>query len=246
MINISRTYSGNLTITLNDTLTVTIPNEQLIFNETFIAANVGTIQTKPDIKDIPIVRRDDIMPRIGGLFFSAAYLMVNHDKNTFTIAEALPTPVKQRLVGIDTANDCIAAANVVGADPASSSPSTPTASSGSGSSDNFTPSSGGLSGGAIAGIAVGVVGGLGVLAGAAFLLWRRRRRSSSLSGSANPLNPNNPLEKYGYNTSEMSGVNPAMELAHQDERQYAVELDGSNRPAEAPHHEALSPRPRSG
>ncbi|KAH7356035.1 aspartic peptidase domain-containing protein [Pyrenochaeta sp. MPI-SDFR-AT-0127] len=113
----SATYTGNLSITLNDALTVTVPNNQLLFGETFIAAGRGLIETKKDIISIPIVRSNDMMPRIGAMFFSVAYLMVDNDKERFTISRANPTPATQKLLGIDTANDCVSAANVVGADP---------------------------------------------------------------------------------------------------------------------------------
>jgi hypothetical protein len=84
-----RDFTGNLSITINNAVTVTIPNEQLLFDEPYIASD-GRIKADPTLKNIPIVRYSDpknyTVPRIGGMFFSNAYLMVNHDKGEFTIA----------------------------------------------------------------------------------------------------------------------------------------------------------------
>lgn len=236
------TYTGNLSITLNDALTFTVPNEQLLFNETFIAAGKGLIQTKGDVMTIPVVRSDILMPRIGAMFFSVAYLMVNNDKEQFTISQAQPTPATQKLIGIDTANSCISAANVVGADPTTPSAS-PTTSSSSSSASSAAPDAGspGLSSGAIAGIAVGAVGGIALIAGILFFVWRRRRQTGPPSDSGMPLGAQVPVEKYGHDTSEMYTDTAVTELGHGDARQYAVELDGAGRPLEAPAYGLMSP-----
>ena len=123
----------------------------------------------PDWKNIPIVRIDDPktdMPHLGGMFFSAAYLIVNHDRNEFTIAPAHQKPATQKLVAVDTASNCVAE----DAKPNATSVIPPTSSNSSESRS--------LAGGAIAGIVVGVIAGLCIVAIVAFLAWRRRRRST--------------------------------------------------------------------
>ncbi|CAO2656841.1 Nn.00g056440.m01.CDS01 [Neocucurbitaria sp. VM-36] len=210
----SANFTGNLSISINDALTVTIPNEQLIFDEPYIVPD-GRI-LKGDWKNIPIVSYkgdDSTMPRLGGMFFSSAYLMVNHDKNEFTISQVQEQPAAQNLMGIDTANDCVAALEDGG--------------------------SNGLSGGAIAGIVVGVVAAIGIIATIAFLIWRRRRTSAAaVPISSNPKTAYERVpvvEKYGYSTSEMyAGQSPGEVSGHA--RDYAVELDGNSRPSEVPAH----------
>ena len=93
----NRTFTGNLSITINNAVTVVIPNNQLIFDEPYIASN-GLIKRNPDWKNIPIVRYTDLdqnMPRLGGMFLSSAYLMVDHDKDEFTISGVQDAPAAQ-------------------------------------------------------------------------------------------------------------------------------------------------------
>lgn len=184
---------------------------------------------------IPVVRRDDMMPRIGAMFFSSAYLMVNFDKEEFTIAETVPESVKQSLVGIDSVNNCTAALEVAGGDPTHLSP-LPGQSGGSTAGSTTSDSSSKLSGGAIAGIVIGALAGLAIVAGIAIIFWRRRRAAThatpvELSGTGSGL----PMsDKYGYHASEMDAGGESSELMHGDNRQYTAELDGTGRPIEVP------------
>lgn len=224
----SATFNGNLSIRINDAITVTIPNKQLIFDEPYIASN-GLIKRNPDWKNIPIVRYNDLdqnMPRLGGMFLSSAYLMVNHDKNEFTISQVQEKPAAQKLMSIDTANGCVAAVE----SGSSASPETP------GSSSRPRDSSG-LSVGAIAGIVVGIVVVIGIIAGTAVLIRRRRKvGAASKSTELEAAHMRMPIaEKHGYSTTEMPAVMPPGEFEG-DARDYAIELDGSSRPSEVPAH----------
>jgi len=183
------------------------------------------------------------MPKIGGMFFSSAYLMVNHDKDEFTISGVQGTPAAQKLVGIDTANDCVE--SVDGGSSTVPEPSTHATSP-------ADPSKG-LSGGAVAGIVVGVVLLLAALAGIAFLAWRRRREptiapyrgelaASFDHGAISENDGASIVEKYGMNVSEMyagqvhgHGLSAPM---HARPQVHAVELDGRGRPAEVSVHGA--------
>ncbi|KAH8722658.1 aspartic peptidase domain-containing protein [Phaeosphaeriaceae sp. PMI808] len=227
------TYSGNMSMTINNALTVTIPNNQLLFDEHFIERG-GFVQTKTDVKQIPIVRiapGDGMMPRIGGLFFSSAYLMVNHDKKEFTLTEAQPNPAPANIVAFDTKNNCVAP---LGGNTTSKSPNAPNDESSPGA-DNTSPSSG-LAGGIIAGIVVGVVGGIALIASFAFIIWRRKGTAYQKTRSELTGDSRIPIEKHGYDVAEMyvegNELGSGTHIAH--------ELDGSGKPQEMQGSERLS------
>jgi len=105
------TFKGNLSITIEDTLTVTFTAEQLLLEETYFDSD-GLIKRNTSLRNIPLVIEDPpLMSRLGGMFFSSAYLMVNHDKETFVITPANTTNKESFLVGIVTENDCFARLN---------------------------------------------------------------------------------------------------------------------------------------
>jgi hypothetical protein len=217
-------FTGNLTISINNAINVTIPNKQLIFDEPYIASD-GHIKRNISRKNIPVVRYTDpnsAMPRLGGMFFSSAYLMVNHDKNVFTIAPIQEKSGPQKLMGVDSANGCIALVEER-ADTASGAPDS-----------SPSPSAESISSGAIAGIVIGVLAVLAIIVGVVFLLRRRKNVTmtrpfvSELPGSQEGV----PVaEKYGYSTSEMyAGSAPGELSAHTS--MFAVELDGRSKAAE--------------
>jgi hypothetical protein len=219
-----RKFAGNLSITINNAVTVTIPNKQLMFDEPYIASN-GLIRRNSDWKDVPVVRYADLsqnMPRLGGMFFSAAYLMVNHDRNEFAISAASETS-SQALMGIDTANSCAAAITSPGG----------TTNQDPGSSGSNDKGSAGLATGAIVGIVVGVVAVIAALAGFAFLVWKRKRPVSKTTELEATDSGNLVFEKFGYTSSEMDASQKPVEFSGHA-RDYAVELDGRGRPAEVP------------
>lgn len=180
-----RYYDGDLTIALSNGLTIRIPNSQLIVPSEEIARN-GSMITEPNRMELPINRLGTQPATLGRFFFTSAYLMVDHEADTFTLWQANPT-AKSNLVPISHAKDsCASEATEGGAgDGTSGSDRTGDASgSGSGSGDTNTPGSGdepASSKTPIAAIAGGVVGGVGALAiigAVAFFLMRRRRRTA--------------------------------------------------------------------
>jgi hypothetical protein len=209
---------------------VTIPNKQLVFDEPYIASN-GRITINSTAKNVPIVRYTDSnanMPRLGGMFFSSAYLMVNHDKNEFAIAPVQEKSAAQRLMGIDTANACIAPA----VEGVKTTPEARTSSPGS------MATSKSISSGAIAGIVIGILAVICFVAGVGFLMWRHRR-AAAVAAVSNPselgatLDGGQIAEKYGYTTSELHAGSNVGELSgHTSD--LAMELDGSSRPTEVP------------
>jgi hypothetical protein len=204
-------------------VTVIIPNKQLIFDEPFIASN-GLIKRDPTWKNIPVVRYTDLdqnMPRLGGMFLSSAYLMVNHDKNEFTISAVQEKVASQKLMGIDTANACVSAVQ----GEVKTTSETPK------SSSDAETSAKGMSGGVIAGIAVGAVALIAFITGVVFLVWRRRRTAAAApyKSELDATHAGIPVaEKCGYNASEMYAEPEARELSGHA-RDYAVEIDGRSR-----------------
>jgi hypothetical protein len=159
-----------------------------------------------------------MMPRIGGMFFSSAYLVVNHDKQQFTIAPAQTKSAPSKIVAFDTANDCIGSVEVVAA---STTPGAPQ------SKSKFS-----LSGGAIAGIVIGVLAVLALIAGIALMLLRRRRSAAAAPSELSGLSSHPPVEKYGYNANEM--YVDGNEMGAGNNKTFRHELDGSERPYEMP------------
>jgi hypothetical protein len=245
-------------VTINNDLTVTIPNKQLFFGEHYIASS-GIIKTKSDVIQMPIVRirpGDGMMPRLGGMFFSSAVLTVNHDKNQFTIAQAQTKSAPSNLVAYDTKNDCVGpvkavASNTSSGDPKESNGANSGSSSGSsgsnpdGTSNNSNTSSSSstkstLSGGAIAGIVIGTLAFLSLIGAALFLIRRQRRRAVATSPSElaafgpGSSSDGPPTEKYAY-ASEMYVDNQGTELySANGGNGFAHEMDGGGRVHEVP------------
>lgn len=238
-----------MAITINGQSRVTIPNNQLLFDERYIATS-GLVQSRAEAKQIPIVRiaaGDGMMPRIGGMFFSSAVLVVNHDKREFTIAPAKTKSEASKIMAIDTANGCVAevkvaASNTNPSDPKQSGTSNRD-SSNPGSNDSSNKDTGSISNfpgksvssskarskGAIAGIVIGVLAGLALLIGGAVILYRRRHRTVQPSElAAWKDNQGTPQEKYAYHASEM--------YVEGSDKGFRHEMDGTGRA-----HEVAAP-----
>jgi tetrahydromethanopterin S-methyltransferase subunit B len=237
MLTANSTYSGGMSIHINGNFTVVIPHDQFIFGEHYIDGypNPPLTRSKTDVSQIPIERLqpgDDTMPSIGGMFFSSAYLLVNHDKKEFTITQVQTKTAPQKIMAFDTANNCLAAINA--AAPPPKSPDTGRSSA--------------LSGGAIAGIVVGAVVGLLIVALIAFFFWKRKRAATSpYVAEVQGLNAAPANEKYRYDAAEdapreLYADDGSHELVHGDHRQFAVEMDGVARPYEVPELGGMSPR----
>jgi hypothetical protein len=247
-----------MNITINNDLTVTIPNKQLFFKEWFISSQ-GVLEQKPDVVQIPIVRidpGDGMMPRLGGMFFSSAVLTVNHDTNRFTIAQAKTKSAPSKLVAYDTKNNCVGEVKAAasssdpkessGANGGSNSNSNGQSSNSDGSSSSTKST---LSGGAIAGIVIGSLAAVALVLGAALVLIRRRRRRAAAAHQPSELaglssgSSEHPAEKYAYHGAEMYGDHGSAEMSGDNRSEmyaanggngYVHELDGAGRPHEVP------------
>ncbi|KAG9200697.1 hypothetical protein G6514_006716 [Epicoccum nigrum] len=234
-------------ITLQDNLTVTFTDEQLLVRkgDPYLDAQ-GVTQYNASRVGLTVLSMEESvsktnMARLGGMFFSSAYLAVNHDKSEFTIASVQKEITEETLVGVDTTNDCIAYLNgtVPGKTVQSSSPQDPEDSGGSASA---------LSTGAIVGIAVGAAAAVVLLAVVAFLLWRRKsRRGNALVAQQQttlaeaPANSPYIFEKKGDEIHEAPDQRAVLKMSD-DERDHAVELDGNAQPSELPGHTQMGPR----
>ncbi|MCJ1307428.1 hypothetical protein MMC25_001074 [Agyrium rufum] len=104
--------------------------------------------------------------RLGRVFFQEAYLAVDLDSANFTIAQATLPPGPQHILAFTAYNSTATG---------SPSPSgTGTGSSPTATAVTVTHSSGGLAGGAIAGIVIGVIAIFAIIGG--FIIWKRRTK----------------------------------------------------------------------
>ncbi|KAE8348501.1 aspartic peptidase domain-containing protein [Aspergillus coremiiformis] len=168
--NSSSAYTGDLTITFNSGLSVRVPNDQLVVPTLTINKSTGSLLangSSPELLINPIqhINKDDL-PLIGRQFLSSAYLMVNQDANTFTLWNAAPNKVED-LVAIDRFN------RVVDSHCDATSSPAPIA------RDDEDHK---MSNGVIAGIVIGSVAGVAIIAAGVFFLLTKRRRLQQTSG----------------------------------------------------------------
>lgn len=231
-----RSFIGNLSVTLQDNVTVNFTDNQLLIRrgDPYLDLQGDTQYNASRVGLTVLSMSEDAsqMARIGGMFFSSAYMMVNHDKSEFSIAPARRKFAEPRLVGVNTANNCVAYLNgtVPGRTVTSSSPLNP---------GNSGDSASSLSIGAIAGIAVGSAVAIILVAVVAFLLWRRRRRGNKhvpppTIPTEEPTKRPYVFEKRGQEVYEAPDQRGGLKM-NADERADAVELDGNPQPSELPH-----------
>ena len=104
-----RNFTEHFSTATNDAVTVTIPNEQLMFDEPYTTSN-GRTKADPRFKNVPVVGYSDPknyrVPRTGARFFSSAYLMANHEKDKITITLVQGKSTTPTFMGIDSVNNC--------------------------------------------------------------------------------------------------------------------------------------------
>lgn len=176
-------YGGDLSLILDGTSKFTLSNDILILPREYVAPD-GAFQTdssSPGIAFTP-TSNDNVndVSIIGRPFFSAAYIMVDLDAETWTIWQANAT-TDTRLVSVG--GDCAEKPKVNTAPPKITPPdvdlTNETSINNTASSATPDPAdraTAGLEAGAIAGIALGAVFGSGLLAGALVICWLRRKR----------------------------------------------------------------------
>lgn len=161
-------FTGNISVTINGNLKITVPNRQLVRPDYTSTAN--TTEFNDDTREVLVgVPTGDSQPKdigiLGQPFFAAAYLMVNHDLGKFTVWNGNATK-EEDFYAVDSSGS----ACIVGSSSKSLSP------------------------GAIAGIVVGVVVGIATIVAALFTTFRYRKKKVAAKQNSHhtissPLDP---------------------------------------------------------
>ncbi|KAI8211626.1 hypothetical protein K4K52_010141 [Colletotrichum sp. SAR 10_76] len=229
-------FDGDLTFYLSSGLQVRVPNNQYIVPYVDIERN-GSRSISKSTKELLISGLSDQPATLGRYFLTAAYLMVDHDSETFTMWQANPT-TRSSLVKVtsDKSNCGKPQTSRVAVFPTSTATSGSDASGGSSSSGDQS----GLSTGAIAGIAVGGVAGLAAVGLGIFCFLRAKKRKTAPSMPP-PYNPEyttamaqEAWPKYGHTQGasyEVQGSQgyQASELRGQDHFVYEMDEGNSQR-----------------
>lgn len=178
-------YDGDIIVTLDTGLSITLPNELLVVPHTYIDQETGEIVAEdgnePDllIDSSQGINAND-MAMFGSVFLSATYLTVNVDAGKFKLwSVSTIGNASQDLRAVDAENEDITTICKAKGNPSVESNSTETAPTDfdipSGSADQ----QGGLDTEEIVGIAVGVVVAA-ITAVGAFVLYRLRKKRMSV------------------------------------------------------------------
>ncbi|KAG8161317.1 hypothetical protein KVR01_009581 [Diaporthe batatas] len=184
-------YDGDLLITLDTGLTVTLTNDNLVQPHTYIDQDTGDLIVDDDMSepDLLIDSEQDInendMATFGSLFFQAAYMAVNLDTGKFTLWAAntnSSSTADFRALDADheeVTSWCEAGDKDVQSNSTASDPTTSSVSSATAAADD---SGGGLSTGATVGIAIGVaIGAFAIIGGLVLWIRSRKRRSEYMA-----------------------------------------------------------------
>jgi hypothetical protein len=210
----SKRPAGDLQITLSTGYQTTIPNEELfaplrgsdkngrytIINDTVVEAFVA---------DNREANPADVESALGGMFLTFNYLMVDYAKGEFNLAPAITT--QSSTIQSNLTTICTPAAQ-----------NTPPATT---SSASVEASKGTVSKGAIAGGVVGGVGGLAIIAGLGFLLFRRRKKAQKVNAAPPASDEPTPVQRH---VSEMSAYEtPQMVYEMPSQRHASVRKDAA-------------------
>jgi hypothetical protein len=214
---------------LQNSISIRIPNTQLVVPDRSVDPDTGRIVTNETVRNVVInpiqdVNEDDL-PILGRLFLTSAYLSVNHDTETFSIWQAANSPEEPNMKALDTNNELVSdfCSSTEAPPPTETrSPSPPTHTTG--------PEKKGLSAAEIAGAVVGAVAFAAILGCLAVILLRKRMRQAvapvpdgvTYSESKPPVppyhsRPNRPTHPY-----ELEPSAPRLEVPELDSRERAV------------------------
>jgi hypothetical protein len=170
-----------MVITLSSGLQVTVPNDQFMVPFVTIDRNGSRIfnESQREFLFNPTLDRVHL-PTLGRYFLTSAYLMVNHDAQTFTLWQANPSTTSQLVpvLGDKTKREACDSNSTTGTpQPSATNPSvTPDGTPGG----TQSPRGKSLSTGIVAAIAVVSVVAVGLTALWIFYVVRRRRKADRL------------------------------------------------------------------
>lgn len=163
-----RRYAGNISFTINNRLQIIIPNHQLVIPRRTIN-DQGVTVLNDSIREVMVANQSSQEPMaiFGFPFLSSAYLMVNYDEHAFTLWQANPT-TEEKLVALGFPSSC--QPSRASTESSSTLTSVPWV-----DSSSYDESSTHISAGGIAGTVIGGLLGLGIIAGAIWVLIRRKK-----------------------------------------------------------------------
>ncbi|KAF2463043.1 uncharacterized protein BDR25DRAFT_385225 [Lindgomyces ingoldianus] len=239
-------YYGDLTISLQNGISIRIPNTQLVVPEPLINQTTGAVVQNTSVRNIPInpiqnINENDL-PVIGRLFFSSAMVLVNHDSQEFTLwqADGKGGGERAQLRVVDESGGigdvfCYGNGSLNGNSTGMPSSMVPSATSAPALVSHSTAR---LSGGAVGGIVIGVIVALAVISGICFFLFRKRQRhraeaegkhteAATIEGMKPPTPPYHSHPNFRHHPAEMpTGDDEKVELEQRvTELVDPVELD---------------------
>ncbi|KAB8067374.1 aspartic peptidase domain-containing protein [Aspergillus leporis] len=193
LYNTEDAFTGNISVTLNRKLKITVPNKQLVVPDYVVLGNetVFSDTSREVLVGVPTGGdQPEWMTYLGQPFFTAAYLMVNHDLGTFSVWQSNPTYDEDYHAIDSTGSVCKEEVNA----PTTSSNTTV-----SPAISDFPHQGQVLSTGVIVGIVVGAVGVVAFIAAfLAMFFYRRRVRKLKATQKQSPqlLFPVVPKNEY--------------------------------------------------
>ena len=172
-------YDGDLSFTIDPNLNIRIPNHQLVVPEYNYSSNgqryyTNATETTILIYDNVGINENDL-PTLGKPFLSSAYLLVDNDRQSFTLWEAQPN-MTQDLVSLGPP--------ICSNTPHSAPTASPTSTSAALPSSAPTILSSGLSKSTIAGIVIGGSIAVATAIGAILFIARTRRHKQTQQSQA--------------------------------------------------------------
>lgn len=182
-------YTGDLTFTIASQLQIRIPNHQLVLPDYTINEQGQQEVTNSSLADILLYQLaggdTGDFPILGQPFLTSAYLMVDYDNSQFHLWQSNPSP-KKELIAVGPANcdnTSSSSSTGSGSSPISSNPASPS---------RTEKKKHALAGGAIAGIIVGALAVLALLACLIYFLIKRGKAVPSRDGSEKSSRSSNP------------------------------------------------------
>lgn len=204
--NPTQRFEGDITFELDSGLTVRVPNDQYIVPFVTIERNSSRIFNESQ-REVLIGALGDQPATLGRYFLTAAYLMVDQDAGTFTLWQANPSG--------DT--DLAAVTSQRSAAHCNDDPPPDRSSTGEEGKQS------GLSGGAIAGVVIGVLALLAVIGLLFLFIQKRKRKRGTATATTIPQNVG-PQEVHGNSSQKLPMSVTPSDL---NSEHYRFNFDGS-------------------